>query len=122
MSPDPNSSGSLQPMDAALVGTLPTLVRQLRRTWRHVDYTRAEWRVLDESIPVCGDQNGINVQTAAYLQAATDASLIHYAGLAPRIVCFGHVRENSHGYEVIRLSVLDHLLNTLIAFVEDWTG
>jgi putative aminopeptidase FrvX len=60
------------------------------------------------------------LQTAVYDGAASDASLLAYAGLAPRIACIGHVRENSHGYEVARLSVFDNLLNTLRQFMKLW--
>lgn len=63
---------------------------------------------------------GTDLQPAVYQSAASDASLLHYAGLAPRIACFGHVRENSHGYEVARLAVFDHLLDVLVKFVETW--
>lgn len=63
---------------------------------------------------------GTELQTAVYDGAASDASLLAYAGLAPRIACIGHVRENSHGYEVARLSVFDNLLNTLGHFVKMW--
>lgn len=65
---------------------------------------------------------GTALQTAVYEGAASDASLLAYAGLAPRIACLGHVRENSHGYEVARLSVFDNLLNTIVAFIRTWTG
>ncbi len=65
---------------------------------------------------------GTELQTAVYEGAASDASLLAYAGLVPRIACIGHVRENSHGYEVARLSVFDHVLNTLVEFVKAWQG
>lgn len=65
---------------------------------------------------------GTELQPAVYLSTASDASLLHYAGLAPRIACFGHVRENSHGYEVARLAVFDHLLDVLMAFVRTFEG
>ena len=65
---------------------------------------------------------GIDVQTAAYTQAASDASLLHYAGLAPRVACFGHVRENSHGYEIARLSVFDNVLKVLVEFAASYSG
>lgn len=61
---------------------------------------------------------GTELQTAVYDGAASDASLLAYAGLAPRIACVGHVRENSHGYEVARLSVFDNLLETLVQFTQ----
>lgn len=64
---------------------------------------------------------GTEMQTAVYDGAASDASLLAYAGLAPRIACVGHVRENSHGYEVTRLSVFDHLLETLVQFIKTWS-
>ncbi len=62
---------------------------------------------------------GTELQTAVYDGAASDASLLAYAGLAPRIACIGHVRENSHGYEVARLSVFDNLLATLLYFIRE---
>ncbi|MCI0580165.1 MAG: hypothetical protein L0331_28730, partial [Chloroflexi bacterium] len=65
---------------------------------------------------------GTELQTAVYDGAASDASLLAYAGLAPRIACVGHVRENSHGYEVARLSVFDNLLKTLLQFMKAWAG
>ncbi|MEM7116154.1 MAG: M20/M25/M40 family metallo-hydrolase [Chloroflexota bacterium] len=60
---------------------------------------------------------GTELQTAVFNSAASDASLVSYAGLAPRIACMGQVRENSHGYEVARLSVFDNMLQTLVEFV-----
>lgn len=65
---------------------------------------------------------GTELQPAVYNNAASDASLVAYAGAAPRVACFGHVRENSHGYEVARLSVFDNVLNTLLHFVTTWQG
>lgn len=60
---------------------------------------------------------GTRLQPVVYESAASDASLVYYAGNAPRVACFGHVRENSHGYEVCRLSVFDNVLRTLVEFV-----
>jgi putative aminopeptidase FrvX len=65
---------------------------------------------------------GTELQTAVYDGAATDASLVAYAGLAPRVACVGHVRENSHGFEVARLSVFENLLNTLLQFIKTFPG
>jgi putative aminopeptidase FrvX len=65
---------------------------------------------------------GTECQPVVYDGAASDASLVYYAGLAERVACFGHVRENSHGYEVARLSVFDNTLNTLVQFVKTWMG
>lgn len=63
---------------------------------------------------------GTELQPVAFDSAASDASLVYSAGLAQRIACFGHVRENSHGYEVARLSVFDNVLKTLVQFVTTW--
>ncbi len=63
---------------------------------------------------------GTELQPVVYQSAASDASLVYYAGGAQRIVCMGQVRANSHGYEVARLSVFDNMLNTLIQFAQDF--
>jgi putative aminopeptidase FrvX len=63
---------------------------------------------------------GTALQPAAYSSAASDASLVYSVGGAARVACLGHVRENSHGYEVARLSVFDNLLRTLLQFVAQW--
>jgi putative aminopeptidase FrvX len=63
---------------------------------------------------------GSELQPVAYESAASDASLVYESGGAQRIACFGHVRENSHGYEVARLSVFDNVLKTLVQFVTSW--
>ena len=65
---------------------------------------------------------GTELQPVAYARAASDASLVYAAGLTQRIACFGHVRENSHGYEVARLAVFDNVLKTLVQFVTTWAG
>ncbi|MBK8903781.1 MAG: M20/M25/M40 family metallo-hydrolase [Anaerolineaceae bacterium] len=65
---------------------------------------------------------GTELQPVVYESAASDASLVYYAGGAQRIACMGQVRANSHGYEVARLAVFDHMLNTLVQFVRDFEG
>ncbi|HMN29928.1 MAG TPA: M20/M25/M40 family metallo-hydrolase, partial [Caldilineaceae bacterium] len=64
---------------------------------------------------------GADLQPVAYDGAASDASLVYAAGSVQRIACFGHVRENSHGYEVARLSVFAQVVKTLVHFVTTWT-
>jgi len=61
---------------------------------------------------------GTELQPVVYDSASSDASMVSYSLGVPKIACIGHVRENSHGYEVSRLSVFDNLLNTLVAFVK----
>ena len=63
---------------------------------------------------------GTGLQAAVYDDSASDASLASYALGIPKIACIGHVRENSHGFEVARLSVFDNLLNTLTTFVKSF--
>lgn len=63
------------------------------------------------------EQAGTQAQMVAHEFAASDASLVKYAGGAGRIVCFGHVRANSHGFEVARLSVFNNMLETLVKFL-----
>ncbi len=63
---------------------------------------------------------GTELQSAVFDGAASDASLVSYALGVPKIVCIGHVRENSHGYEVARLAVFDNLLNTLVDFFKSY--
>jgi putative aminopeptidase FrvX len=68
-----------------------------------------------------GEEAGTALQPVTYTAgAASDASLVYESGGAERIACFGHVRENSHGYEVARLSVFDNLMRTLVQFIQDW--
>ncbi len=63
---------------------------------------------------------GTELQPVVYESAASDASHVYSTGGAPRVAFVGHVRENSHGYEVARFSVMDNVLNTLVQFLKDW--
>lgn len=65
---------------------------------------------------------GTSLQPVVYDGAASDASLVYAAGGAYRVACFGHVRENSHGYEVAPLAVFDTMFHTLREFVHMWDG
>ena len=60
---------------------------------------------------------GTELQVAVLPHAFSDASAVYDAGAAPRVAIVGQVRENSHGYEVARLSVFDRLRDTLVQFV-----
>jgi putative aminopeptidase FrvX len=75
---------------------------------------------LVETLSQAARRAGTELQPVVYESAASDASLVYYAGGAPRVACFGHVRANSHGFEICRLSVFDHLLATLVEFVVSW--
>ena len=68
---------------------------------------------------LCGSARaaGTQLQPVVFEAAATDASMTFTAGGADRIAYLGHPRENSHGYEVARLSVFDNVVKTLVAYV-----
>ena len=72
-----------------------------------------------EDLSVNALQAGTELQPVVYDATASDASCVQ---TVPRIACVGHVRENSHGFEVARLSVFDNVINTLVQFVESWEG
>jgi putative aminopeptidase FrvX len=65
---------------------------------------------------------GTELQPVVFESAASDASMVYSVGGAQRVACFGHVRENSHGYEVARLSVFQNVVNTLVRFMTAWEG
>ena len=71
---------------------------------------------LIQDIIAAAKSAGTEMQTVV-LPSASDASLVYAAGLADRVLCFGQVRENSHGYEVARLNVFGNTLNTLLAYM-----
>ncbi len=60
------------------------------------------------------ERAGTSMQVAVYDGAASDAGRVYAFGAAPRVAFLGHVRENSHGYEVARLSVFENVLATMI--------
>ena len=65
---------------------------------------------------------GVELQRAVYTKPYSDASAVYDAGGAPAVAFLGHVRENSHGLEVARLSVFDNVLKVLVKFVQTWPG
>ena len=69
---------------------------------------------------LAAEKAGTQLQVAAYSAAFSDASKAYEIGAAERVATIGQVRENSHGFEVARLSVFDNLLNTLVVFIKMW--
>jgi len=67
------------------------------------------------------EEAGTELQVAVYESAFSDASAALEIGAAQRAATLGQVRENSHGYEVARLSVFDNLLAVLVRFLEVWS-
>lgn len=74
-------------------------------------------QTLLRELMTAAERAGTHLQPVVYDSAASDASLVAYAGLAPRIACLGQVRENSHGYEVARLAVFDNMVAVLHAYL-----
>ncbi len=62
---------------------------------------------------------GTELQPVVYTSASSDASAVYSVGGAARIAFLGHVRTNSHGFELARLSVFQNTINTLFKFIED---
>jgi endoglucanase len=62
---------------------------------------------------------GTELQPVVYTSAKSDASAVYSVGAAARIAFLGHVRTNSHGFELARLSVFQNTINTLFKFIEN---
>ena len=77
-----------------------------------------QWLLLD----LCrfAREVGTELQPVVYEDAKSEASAVYDAGGVARVALMGHVRENSHGYEVARLSCFDNVFKTLTRFVEAW--
>lgn len=62
---------------------------------------------------------GTELQTAVLGTGIySDASAVYDCGAAPRVAIVGHARENSHGFEVTKLAVIDKVLQTLLQLVQ----
>ena len=85
-------------------------------TWSKDQVTHFDQRLVQALCQAARDA-GTELQTVVYERAMSDASAVYDCGAAPRVATIGHVRDNSHGYEVARLSVFDNLLHTLVQFV-----
>jgi endoglucanase len=73
---------------------------------------------LIKAFAVAAKAAGTELQTAVYDSAASDASAVYNAGLAPNIGLLGHVRTNSHGFELARLSVFSNTVKTLMEYIK----
>ncbi|MFT5367085.1 MAG: putative aminopeptidase FrvX [Candidatus Latescibacterota bacterium] len=72
---------------------------------------------LIQDLAKAAQKAGTEMQYAVYDRAASDASGVLDAGHAPRGATMGYPRENSHGYEIVRLSVFDNLIATLFEYL-----
>ncbi len=72
---------------------------------------------LMRELMAAGREVGVELQTTVYEQAASDASIAFNVGAVDRALCFGWACGNSHGFETLRVGVLDNTLRTLRRFV-----
>lgn len=68
------------------------------------------------------DKSGVSLQRIVYSKPSSDASAVYDTGGAPAVALMGHVRENSHGFEVARLSVFNNVLKVYASLLENWSG
>lgn len=78
------------------------------------DYSFEVILAIKEAAKAVGQELQFGVTDVAY----TDASLALQSGGPLRVGHVGFVRENSHGYEVLRYSMLDKFFNVLYSFVK----
>lgn len=64
----------------------------------------------------------VDLQRAVYSKPSSDASAVFETGGAPATAFLGHVRENSHGFEVARLSVFEQVVKVLQHLFKTWDG
>jgi putative aminopeptidase FrvX len=72
---------------------------------------------LIESLTKAAESAGVELQRAIFTGAASDASSVGLTGVADQVATIGHVRENSHGYEIANLESFENLLKTLKEFI-----
>ncbi|MFX0094388.1 MAG: M20/M25/M40 family metallo-hydrolase [Candidatus Hodarchaeota archaeon] len=81
-------------------------------------YSRDLNRALSESANIAGTE----LQPLVYTTSGSDAGLVGNIGASPQAACLGHIRKNSHGFEVARLLVFENLYKVLWAFITSWKG
>jgi putative aminopeptidase FrvX len=65
---------------------------------------------------------GTKLQHLVYTSSGSDAGMAGNVGASPQAACIGHIRKNSHGFEVAYLSVFENLYKTLRTFITSWKG
>ncbi|MHA2247456.1 MAG: M20/M25/M40 family metallo-hydrolase [Candidatus Hodarchaeales archaeon] len=81
-------------------------------------YSRDLIKALSESANIAGT----DLQHLVYTTSGSDAGMVGNIGASPHNACIGHIRKNSHGFEVAYLSVFENLYKTLLAFITSWKG
>ena len=85
-------------------------------TWSKDSSVHFDQRLIGE-LAAASSRAGTELQYVVYGGAASDATGVLSSGHAPRTATIGYPRDNSHGYEVSRLSVFDALIGTLFEYV-----
>ncbi|MHA1955222.1 MAG: M20/M25/M40 family metallo-hydrolase [Candidatus Heimdallarchaeaceae archaeon] len=65
---------------------------------------------------------GTELQQLVYTLSGSDAGYVGNIGASPHTACVGHIRLNSHGYEIAYLSVFEKLYKTLWSFITTFKG
>ena len=84
-------------------------------TWSKDSVVQFDQKLIKE-LAAAAVRAGTELQYAVYGAAASDASGALESGGAQRAATIGYPRDNSHGYEVSRLSVFDNLTATLFEY------
>ncbi len=77
---------------------------------------------LIEGLSKAAEEVDVELQRAIFSGAASDASSVGLTGSADQVATIGHVRKNSHGFEIASLEVFENLYKTLKEFVSNWNG
>jgi putative aminopeptidase FrvX len=88
-------------------------------TWSRDSQVHFDQGLISELAAAAG-RAGTELQYAVYSAAASDATGVLQVGGAERCATIGYPRENSHGYEVVRWSVFQHLTATLGEWVASY--
>ncbi|MHA2295087.1 MAG: M20/M25/M40 family metallo-hydrolase [Candidatus Hodarchaeales archaeon] len=81
-------------------------------------YSRVLIKALSESAIIAGTE----LQQLVYTSSGSDAGMVGNIGASPQAACLGHIRKNSHGFEVARFSVFENLYKVLWTFITSWEG
>lgn len=65
---------------------------------------------------------GTELQQLVYTLSGSDAGYVGNIGASPHTACIGHIRLNSHGYEIAYVSVFEKLYRTLWSFITAFKG
>lgn len=87
--------------------------------WSKDSQTNYDQRLLRDFLTLAKEA-GTDLQVMTFERAGSDAGAVHSCGLAPRVAIIGHVRANSHGFDIARLSCFDNSLAVVLKFCEQW--